>query len=458
MIVFGGIIFSVLFKWIIAFIMLKTYIKTIIIALCIIACHCTSAQNHVAELDTIMQKCVSTFATPIGIVKSNYLIHKAIQYNNIEYICKAYNLKTRAYLAMAMYDRTIAFADSIEEHTDIKTICPLQFDNILIQKASAYLMVGQTERCMSTLQPIYQSVKDIIENKDLPQKQLTEGLQIYVTSLKLMSVACFLSKQYEQANTFIDQALDMCKQHSAELYTNFIDVAYIRYYNMGQIAEIEGGTDELNKYICRFEQEIKQFIEYTKKYNHPADITKENVLFYNFIVKCGRLNVAIKQHDIENASSIIRSLDSIYAVSAQIKSRSYEFYAAKADYYQMIGEYEKALAFNDSVIRRFNTMSSSDNEYYYIKKRIEIHYEAGLISDDAYSIVKRLQELADTIVKQCTTTSTQELSVKMNADQMSNALKAEQEATKRWTTIAISAIVAAIALCVALIVSLQRRK
>ena len=427
--------------------------RATIIVLCTLVSCCAVAQNQ-AELDTIAKLCITTYCTPQGIVNCNRLIRKASQFGNMKYVNKGYSLKMSAYVSMGLYDRAIVMSDSIEKHTNVKSEAPLQFDYILTQKASAYLMNGQTELCIATMQPIYKSIKEIINSKDTSEEELSEGLKLYVTSLKIMAVASFIGKQNEQATDFFEQAIAICREHPTELHINFMDITFCRFSNMSQVAE-QAGTEEFMYFINRFEQEIKDYVEYATGHRAPEAI-KRDVLFYTFVVKCSRLDIAIKQQNVDESERLVRSLDSLYAVSPLVRMRDKDFYASKSDYYLMIGNYEKALAFNDSVIKRYVAMGSYENEYHYIKKRLQIHKNAGTLTN-IYAEIERLEELADTIIKQNTTDSVQELSAQMNIDQMNDVLKAEQEAKNMWMTIGIVAIALVVILGIALVCLYHRR-
>ncbi len=421
---------------------MKTFCASIIGLILILvsaSCNAVKAQD-ISELDTLANLCIQTYSTPIGILNCNRLIRKSQQLgqSGFKYMCKGYTLKATSYIAMGLYDKVIQLCDSIEAHTDLKDVAPMQYNYIVSQKASAFLMNGQTELCIETMQSVYELAKKISQDSNVDADTRLESLKLYVNALKIMGVASYVGQQYDQALAFFDNAISICREHPTELYTNFMDITYCRFSNMSQVAATHG-NDELKEYIARFEQDIKDFIKYAQN-NRSSEAIKKDVLYYKFAVKSSKLDIAISEHNINEAEKLMRSIDSLYAVSALVRMRDKDYYASKVEYYRMIGNYDKAIAFNDSVIKRYVEMGSYENEYHYTKLRLKLYSEAGIITEGA-DVVERLTVLADTIIKQNTTESVQKFSTEMDIDNIHRELLQSEKEKRVWMIVAFAAII-----------------
>lgn len=427
-------------------------IKIVSIIICLLYTYYACAEN-IAELDTIANNCEKTYCTIAGLRNSNILIRKAQQMGNVYYMCKGLMYKISASVSMGLYTDAISLADSIDEHTNIKNEKPIQYNYIQTQKASAYLMSGDTKPCSEIMQQVCEFANNYIENQNTDDEEYTEVLKLYVNSLKIMAITSFVGQQHEQAMTFFDKAINICRQHPSELYPRFMDIAYCKFSNMSQMVELEG-NEAYSKFISEFEQNIHDYTIYAKGLRAPEAI-KNDILYYTFSAKSHRLSIAIKEKNIDAAERLVRSLDSLYAVSALVRMRDKDFYDSKSDYYRLIGDYAKALAFNDSVIKKYVAMGAKENEYYAIKKRLKIYNEAGIITE-GYDFIARLETLSDTIIKQNTNETLQQLNAQLNVNHTNYELQRTLDEKKMWMTIAIVSILSSIILLVGFLRKRQR--
>ena len=162
---------------------------------------------------------------------------------------------------------------------------------------------------------------------DLKRKLAAEGSELYekIVQLKLPSSD---GKSYMTDVATTEQLLRLIQSVPSKRAEPFkLWLAEVGRKRLEQLQDPEQSI----------EQEIKDYVEYATGHRAPEAI-KRDVLFYTFVVKCSRLDIAIKQQNVDESERLVRSLDSLYAVSPLVRMRDKDFYASKSDYFRSDGE------------------------------------------------------------------------------------------------------------------------
>lgn len=405
--------------------------------------------QETANLDTLVQNCLKTYSTAAGLRDCDILIREATKAKSYPHLCKGLQLKATSYVAMGRYEDAIAVCDSVDKHTDLKEKEPEQFYNLQLQKASGLLMIGKASECIDVTKHIYDAVKE------MPDKEGKQKEKLYVGSIKIMAVANIISKQFGRAEELFDEGIEICREAPKELHTNFIDLSFCKFANIIEEKTKSGNNAESERFIGQFAKEIEDYAKYAK--GHRADeAIKRDVLFYTFISKSYQMNLKAMKGDRRDADKLMRSIDSLHAVSDLVRMRKKDFYAAKMNYYNLTEEYTKALAYNDSIIKIYREDDDYDNEYRTLKDRLNILSKSD--TQDEIDMMLRMSCLADTIIRNTTTESVQELTTQMGLDKakMETAqLKAERQ---NWILAGALAIMTAISIIIGFLVVQSRKQ
>jgi len=413
-----------------------------------ISANCLAANYPEKEkVDSLFAICDNTFGTNEGLANCDKLIDLARATNNL-YVETSVNMqKAATYFNMMQFDRVIAFCDSIDKHPEVREKFPKGYYTMSSYRAEAYINKGKYRLAIELAKEIYDAGKRIKEEADNDDNK-NGGISIIVAAIENIAFAHTMIDQNSVAIDYLENGIEMCKENLAEFYYEFMELSE---YKADFIAKNYKKGDD-SSFIDDYFNAVDTYRKYVSEETFEND--KGLLMLYGLELK---IKTAITNDDRETATSCFDEIEKIYLNDRQAKTYSKSFYLTKKDYCFYVGDMARVLACCDSILADLSEETDYSNSIKTLKDNLEANHRLGRIEND-YDIAMKIITLRDSLEKQRTTASIEEMGTLLGLDMAKMETQKMQAQRTIWFMVAIIAVMGAIIIIVIFIIRQNKQQ
>ena len=357
--------------------------------------------------------------------------------------------KMTVYSTLAEYKTLNAYIDSIDEEYDMKSEYPYFYYYMIYLKTLSYIEQGQYKLAIQEAKKLYDDSKDdsVIETSEEDEGEIPQYIRNRCNALTCLGLANRAMGQTEKAIEYFDECIEICKQNKRGLLPTMMDV---QSYKMEAAQSFDDKQRSL-KILDEFQKEINQFEKDRELYESYLGVSTAS---YQLQMHVWYVDAYCK---LENAQAAREHLEAAQRVMDEYDLHEddslAELYTAKAKYYTLISQSQKAVMYADSAARFFQQMVKPSVEVELLRIKLDAMHNAKMYQDE-YDVSKRIMHLSDSLYIQQSNSQIEEMGTIMNVDKLNNEKKTL--AAQRQLALVVSVAVVLMALIVIIFLNYKK--